>query len=157
MQDKNNVYGQVVKNGKLIYTQILINASPECVWSEFTNFASYPNWNPFIVSLKGTPKAGNSLEVLLKPPGKKGMVFKPKVLVYDSLKELRWIGKLPIGRLFDGEHVFRVEDNKDGTTTFIQYECFRGILVPFMKQMLNVNTKEGFSKMNEAIKIKCEK
>ena len=32
---------------KEIKTEILINAIPEKVWSIFTNFDNYPNWNPF--------------------------------------------------------------------------------------------------------------
>lgn len=156
-QNQSTATGHVIKQGKVVYTEIVIKASPEKVWQEFNNFASYPTWNPFIKSIKGNPVVGNKIEAFLQPPGNKGMVFKPKVLVYDSLKELRWIGKLFTGRLFDGEHAFILKDNKDGTTTFIQYECFRGILVPLMKKMLDVNTKNGFTQMNQALKERCEK
>jgi uncharacterized protein YndB with AHSA1/START domain len=38
---------------KEINTEILINATPKKVWSILTNFAEYPNWNPFIKSIKG--------------------------------------------------------------------------------------------------------
>lgn len=148
--------GQVIKKGKLVYSEILIKASPERVWQVFTDFENYATWNPFIKSLKGMPIVGNKIEVFLNPPGKKGMTFKPKVLVFDSLNQLRWIGKLFIGGLFDGEHVFLIQDNKDGTTTFIQFERFRGILIPFMKKMLDGNTLNGFNMMNEALKAKCE-
>ena len=157
MKNNQTTKGHVIKNGKVVYTEILINASPEKVWQEFVNFENYPSWNPFIKSLKGTPIVGNKIEAFLQPPGNKGMVFKPKVLVFDSIKEFRWIGKLFIGRLFDGEHVFILRDNQNGTTTFIQYECFRGVLVPLMKKMLDVNTKNGFTQMNEALKVRCEK
>ena len=33
--------GQVIKKGKLVYSEIIINASPEKVWQEFTNFENY--------------------------------------------------------------------------------------------------------------------
>ena len=59
-------------------------------------------------------------------------------------------------RIFDGEHTFKLIDNQDGTVTFIQYEHFRGILIPFMKKMLDNDTKKGFENMNEALKIRCE-
>ena len=77
MEDKCNVNGQVVKQGKVIFTEIVINASPERVWHEFTNFSNYPNWNPFIKYLRGTPVVGNKIEAFLQPEGNKGMVFKP--------------------------------------------------------------------------------
>jgi hypothetical protein len=149
--------GQIIKKGKLIYSEIIIKASPERVWKEFTDFESYASWNPFIKSLKGLPVVGNKIEVLLAPPGKKGMTFKPTVLAFDSVQQLRWIGKLIIKGIFDGEHVFLIKDNKDGTTTFMQFERFRGILIPFMAKVLDGNTLNGFKQMNEALKIRCEK
>ena len=158
MENKNNANteGKVIKHGKLIYSEITIKASPERVWQIFTNFEKYPEWNPFIKLVKGMPTKGEKIETFLQLPEKKGMVFKPTVLVYDSLKEFSWIGKLFIGYLFDGEHTFKLKDNKDGTVTFIQYERFRGILIPFMGKMLNNNTRAGFNLMNTALKQRCE-
>ncbi len=149
--------GQVITKGKLVYSEILIHASPERVWKEFTAFETYPSWNPFIKSLKGKVVVGAKIEVVLTPPGKKGMTFKPEVLAFDSLSQLRWIGKLIVKGIFDGEHVFLIKDNKDGTTTFMQFERFKGILIPFMKKMLDGNTLNGFRQMNEALKFRCEK
>jgi len=148
--------GQIITKGKLVYSEILINASPERVWKEFTDFESYASWNPFIKSLKGIPVVGSKIEVLLTPPGKKGMIFKPNVLAFDSAHQLRWIGKLFMGGLFDGEHTFLIKDNKNGTTTFIQFERFKGVLIPLMKKMLDENTLNGFNQMNEALKLRCE-
>lgn len=158
MKNKNDstTKGQVIKKGKLVYSEINIKASPEKVWQEFTNFESYSNWNPFIKSLKGKPAPNNTIEVFLNPPGQKGMLFKPKVLVFEPNIQFRWIGKLFIGGLFDGEHAFILQGNNDGSTTFIQFERFRGILVPFVKKMLEGNTLNGFNQMNEALKMRCE-
>lgn len=148
--------GLIIKKGKLIYSEIVIQASSEKVWEIFTDFAKYPEWNPFIKSLKGSPEEGKIIEVLLQPPGNKGMLFKPKVLKFEARKEFRWIGKLMGGGIFDGEHVFLLKDNADGACTFIQYERFRGALIPFMKKMLEGPTLSGFQQMNEALKKRCE-
>ena len=158
MENKNDSFtkGILVKHGKLIYAEILIKATPEKVWKEFTAFESYPSWNPLFKSLKGTPTVGNKIETILQLPGNKPMTIKPKVLIYDFLHQLRWCGSLIIPYIFDGEHAFVVKDNKNGTTTFMQFERFRGILVPLMKKMLDNNTKEGFNQMNQALKIRCE-
>lgn len=158
MEPKNDsiAKGLVITKGKLIYSEIVINASPEKVWKEFVKFENYSKWNPFIKSLKGSPAKGNQIEVFLQPPGKKGMLFKPKVLSFEPPLQFRWIGKLFIGGLFDGEHTFLLKDNKDGTTTFIQFERFKGLLIPFLKKMLDRNTLTGFNQMNEALKARCE-
>lgn len=137
---------------KEIKTQIVIKASPERVWAVLTNFEKYADWNPFIKSIKGNIKVGSKIIARLEPPNAKGMTFKPKVLAFDSQKEFRWLGHLLFPGLFDGEHKFELVDNQNGTTTFIQSEKFKGILVPLFKKMLDTNTVNGFNLMNQKLK-----
>ncbi len=156
MSNKNNAPGQVIRKGKLIYSEITVHATPQKVWGILTDFSKYPSWNPFIKSFKGQPVVGKTIEAHICPPGAKGMTFKPEILQYKQNEELRWIGKLFVTHLFDGEHTFLLRDNNDGTTTLMQFERFRGILVPIFKKMLDVNTQEGFKQMNEALKQQAE-
>lgn len=141
---------------KEIKTEILIHATPEKVWAILTNFDNYPNWNPFIKSIKGEVKVGNKITARIEPPQGKGMTFKPKVLIFEPKKELRWIGRLLFAGLFDGEHKFELIDNGNGTTTFKQSEKFKGILVPFFKKSLDNKTKKGFEEMNQKLKQLAE-
>ena len=83
------------------------------------------------------------------------MVFKPKILKYKENSELRWLGKLFIPKIFDGEHYFIVKDNLDGTTTFIHGENFSGVLIPFFTKMI-LDTKKNFEAMNEELKKRAE-
>ncbi|MDD4992806.1 MAG: SRPBCC domain-containing protein [Paludibacter sp.] len=141
---------------KEIKTDILIDATPDKIWAILTNFDNYPNWNPFIKSIKGDVKVGNTIIVRLEPPGAQGMTFKPKVLAFDAHKEFRWLGHLIIPGLFDGEHKLALTDNGNGTTTFTQSEKFKGILVPLLKQMLDGSTRNGFILMNKKLKELAE-
>lgn len=142
---------------KEIKTQIIIEATPSRVWEVLTNFGHYPNWNPFIKSVQGEVKAGEKIIVRLEPPGAKGMTFKPKVLAFNTNKEFKWIGHLFFPGLFDGEHRFELIDNGNGSTTFIQAEKFKGILVRMLSKMLDGSTLDGFKAMNEQLKIESEK
>lgn len=142
---------------KEIKTEITISATPEKVWAILTNFENYPNWNPFIKSIKGHVAEGNKITVRLEPPNAKGMTFKPKVLILNTNKEFKWLGHLLFPGLFDGEHRFEIIDNGNGTTTFMQSERFRGILVPMFKKMLDNNTTNGFNLMNKKLKELAEK
>jgi hypothetical protein len=137
---------------KEIKTEVLINATSDKVWTVFTNFDNYPQWNPFIKSIIGQVLVGKVIIVQLEPPGAKGMTFKPKVLTFEPNKELRWLGHLLFPGLFDGEHKFELIVNGDGTTTFRQSERFKGILVPLFKKMLDENTLNGFDLMNQKLK-----
>ncbi|MDR2651686.1 MAG: SRPBCC domain-containing protein [Prevotellaceae bacterium] len=142
---------------KELYTEILINAHYSLVWNVFSKFNEYPQWNPFIKLIKGEIKAGNRIYVKIIPPDSKEMVFKPKVLEFEENKKLKWLGRFIFPGLFDGEHLFELVDNKDGTTTFKQSEKYKGLFVPLLKNMLENNTKRGFVEMNEKIKEISEK
>jgi hypothetical protein len=141
---------------KEIRTEVIIKASPKKVWSCFSDFKHYAGWNPFIHSIEGSVNAGNTVTIKLTPPNAKPMIFKPRVLTFEQNRELRWIGHFIIPGLFDGEHIFELIDNNDGTTRFIQREIFTGIMVPFLKKMLDDNTRRGFESMNQKLKEKCE-
>jgi len=142
---------------KEIRTEVLIEASAEKVWSILVDFENYPDWNPFIKSIKGEVAVGKIIAARIEPPDAHGMTFKPKVLVFEKNKEFRWLGHLFIKGLFDGEHIFELIDNQNGTTTLVQSEKFGGILVPMFKKMLDTNTIDGFNKMNQKIKELAEK
>jgi hypothetical protein len=144
-----------VTTAKDIKTEILIQASPEKVWSILSDFDNYNKWNPFIKSIKGQVAVGNKISVRIEPPESKGMTFKPKVLTFETDKKLRWIGHFLFTGLFDGEHTFQLIDNGNGTTTFKQSEHFKGILVPLFKKSLK-NTEKGFNLMNQKLKEMAE-
>jgi hypothetical protein len=141
---------------KEIKTEILINATPEKVWSIFINFDNYPNWNPFIKSIKGNVKIGNTITARIEPPEAKGMTFKPKILSYETNKELSWLGHLLFKGIFDGEHKFELFDHGNGKITFSQSEKFKGILVLLFKKQLENNTRKGFEQMNIKLKELAE-
>ena len=138
-----------------IQTEIEIDASPDVVWSHLTSFEKYPDWNPFITSAEGKAELGARLSVTIFPPGGKAMGFKPKVLVAEPGRELRWLGRFLLPGIFDGEHRFLLESHGDGTK-LIQAEKFRGLLVPLMWKSMRPKTTRGFELMNEALKARCE-
>jgi hypothetical protein len=138
-----------------IETQIEIAAPVEYVWSWLTDFASYPQWNPFIRSIEGQLEVGRLLNVFIQPPDSRGMRFKPTVLAVVPNRELRWKGKLILPGLLDGEHYFKIE-SAPGGVIFHQREIFSGILVSLFRSSLDAATKHGFIAMNEALKQKAE-
>jgi len=141
---------------KEIKTQIQINASPEKVWQVLTDFENQGKWNPFIRSITGSVNKGNKIKVVLGPQGSKPMTFKPTVLAFDQNREFRWLGNLLFPGIFDGEHIFQLLKNEDGSTTFIHGEKFKGILVGLMAKKLDTEIKAGFEDMNRALKNRVE-
>jgi hypothetical protein len=138
-----------------VETSVRIDATPERVWEVLVDFPSYPEWNPFVTSVTGDPAVGTKLRVTLRPPGGRGMTFRPKVLVAEPGHELRWIGHLLIPGLFDGEHRFVIEPTGLDSCTLTQAERFSGVLVALFGQGLK-KTEAGFDSMNQALKARCE-
>ncbi len=138
---------------KPITSEIQIEASPARVWELLTDFPSFPEWNPFIRKASGKPKEGERLEV--KIGSGKSMTFKPKVLKAEPGRELRWLGRVFIPGLFDGEHSFTIEQLDEKSVRFVQSERFTGLLVPLFRGLEN-DALRGFEEMNRALKERAE-
>jgi hypothetical protein len=138
-----------------IETAIDIAASPRAVWDVLVDFAAYPDWNPFIRRLQGEARVGARLEVTVQPPGGKPMTFRPTVLAAEPARELRWLGRVLVPGLFDGEHGFRLEATAGGCRLH-HGETFGGILVPLFGKMLD-DTERGFAALNAALKERVER
>ncbi len=136
--------------------EVEIGAPAARVWTVLTEFGSYPDWNPFIRSISGEARAGSRLEVRIQPPGGRGMTFRPTVRAVQPGRELRWLGRLLVPGLFDGEHALRIEPLDEGRVRFVQEESFAGLLVPLLGGALR-RTEEGFVQMNEALKRRVER
>jgi hypothetical protein len=140
-----------------IRTEVEIAAPRERVWAVLADFARHAEWNPFIRSIKGELKVGGQLEIRIHPPGGKAMTFEPELIRAVPSEELRWIGRVLLQGIFDGEHIFELKPIDNGERTrFVQREEFRGVLVPFLWRTLNTDTRRGFEEMNQALKERVE-
>jgi hypothetical protein len=135
----------------VLHTELDINASPEQVWKVLTDRQAYPDWNPFIVSSTGELKVGDTITNVLRDTKGSETKFTPKLLAVTPNQELRWIGKVPPGALFDGEHSFHLTALPDGRTRLVQEERFSGAAVPFTRSLLNKTIKPQFEAMNQAL------
>ena len=59
-------------------TEIEISAPPAAVWEVLTDFARYPEWNPFLVEVQGSPKVGGELRVAVSPPDSREYHLSPR-------------------------------------------------------------------------------
>lgn len=139
-----------------IATEITIRGNADQVWSVLTDFAKYPEWNPFIREASGAAIPGSRLNVRIHPPGGRAMTFQPSVRVAVPGSELRWLGRVLVPGLFDGEHIFRISLLPDRRVRFEQSERFRGILVALLPASIYENTRLGFEMMNQALKERVE-
>lgn len=114
---------------KVFTNSINIHASPERLWGILTDASRYEEWDPGIVSMKGTIAPGEQLEIRAKAAPDR--VFKPTVTEFEPLRRMVWRSGLPLG-LFSGERAFELQPLGNGQTQFYVREEFRGLLLPLI-------------------------
>lgn len=133
-------------------TETVIAARPATVWHILTDTARYPEWNPFIRRLEGPLVAGGRITATIQPLGRRAMTFRPLLLRVEPERELRWLGRVLLPGLFDGEHVFRLLPEAGGTR-LIHEEMFSGLLTRLIRAE---PFRPSFEAMNAALKARAE-
>jgi hypothetical protein len=137
-----------------ISVETRIEAPADAVWAALTDFASYPQWNPFIRRFEGELALGARVEVVLQPDGSRPSTYRPTIVELKRGVAFTWLGHTLVSGLFDGRHHFELRS--DGTTTvLVQAESFSGLLVPLLKGTL-AGAERGFANMNELVKQRAE-
>jgi len=141
---------------KELNTEIEIAASAQTVWEILTGLSHYEDWNPHIPEADGEVREGSKLTIRVEESDGSSMTFRPTVTRVVPHSEFRWLGRLLIPRLFDGEHIFEITALGADRVRLVHRENFRGLLVlPFWNK-LNTETRHGFEAMNAALKVRAE-
>ena len=141
---------------KELNNEVEIHASAERVWNLLTDFARFPQWNPFIHRVSGEPKTGARLEVTIQPSGASRTTSRPTVLKAEPNHELRWIERSLLPGLLDVEHIFTIKQLDTTHVRFTQREVRTGILVPLRARGRATDTRRGLKEMNQALKAREE-
>jgi hypothetical protein len=141
---------------KQLTTGVEVQASPDRIWEVLADFAAYHQWNPFIVQAAGHVVPGSRLELKMRPPGGRTTTFRPHVLEADPGRKLRWLGRVLVRGLFDGEHSFTIQPTGPGRVRLTQHEEFRGLLAAPVLALIAKPTLQGFDQMNQALKSRVE-
>ena len=136
-------------------SEVEVDAPSERVWDVLTDFAAYPEWNPFIRHASGELREGARLKVVIQPPDRRATTFRPVVTRFVPVRELRWLGRLGLPKVFDGEHIHQLEALGENRTRYLQSERLSGLLVGPLSRQLD-DTLRGFEAMNQALKARAE-
>ena len=138
-----------------IKTEIVLRATPEEVWKALTSFEKYPEWNPFIISVKGKVELGSQLENTMLNNGKE-MVFRPIITKLEINHSFEWLGTA-FGGLFKGRHYFILEGVEGEQTKLSHGEKFTGLLSGVIMMVIKKDTLHNFQMMNKALQKVVEK
>jgi hypothetical protein len=133
----------------------VIDAPPSVDWDVLVTGEDYAAWNPFITDVSGELVAGARPRLHIASPGKRGMTFRPRVLDATPEARLRWVGRLGLPGLCDGQHEFLLAATDSGGTQVTPRETFRGALVPLLEGRLEP-ARQGFNEMHTTLRERAE-
>ncbi len=139
-----------------IETSIEIAAPLERVWAILSDLSAYHEWNPLIREASGDLQPGGLAQLFIATPGLAKRRVAVRVLALDPLKEIRWLGRLLLPGVLDGDHRFVLSPLSAGRVRVVQQEAFRGLCVPFVERWLLPKMTLGFQAMNEALRQRAE-
>ncbi len=138
-------------------TEIEIDAGRHVVWDVLTDFAAYPDWNPFLIRVETRAVPGTPVALRVKIR-ERILDLDARILVALPERELRWAGPLSAVQalLFRGEHYFVIEDRGPDRVRFVHGENFTGATVPLVGWWLRRNLLPAYVAFNQAIKQRAE-
>ncbi len=140
-----------------VRAETLIEASPQKVWDTLVQMGQYENWNDQLHFLGGKVAPGEKITLRLSVEGAKPYTFSPTINHWVKYKKWGWIARTGMPGIFDGEHMFELEE-KEGKTLLVNKEQYRGILAPIIQQQpMMKNAPKGFEQMNQQLKTHIEK
>ena len=142
---------------KEVRTEIEINSYPECVWKILIDFATYDQWNPFINKIIGLPTEGSKIDIYIETPSGKSRKYSPRITKVEEGRELRWSGKSSLPGFLNAEHIFTIEELQPEHVRFTQREVFDGLLTRLFGKGVDIDVRQGFQHMNEALKKRAER
>jgi hypothetical protein len=140
---------------KELRTEIEIQATPEKVWAIFTDFGSYPSWNPFIRKFEGTLAPGERIAITLRL-GRRMVNLRPTLTVMIAPRRLHWLARQFLPHLFDVERRFVLEPLGQSHCRFVQSETGSGVLAPLLMPLLKRQILDGYRRLNLALKERVE-
>jgi hypothetical protein len=135
---------------KSVHDEILINASPEKVWSVLTNTNVYSSWNPVMKLLEGELAEGNTVKYQFTQSTESVYTISARVKEMIPQEFLNQVGGMPVFLTFN--HRYILNSTNEGTKLII-HEDYQGIGVHFWNPQ---PVEEAYKKLNSALKKHVE-
>lgn len=130
--------------------EIIINSAVNEVWNTLINFERFPEWNPFLLKIKGELNKGSRLRITVQPVGGKKTVTNTTLRKIVPGHIIQWSSGNPI--FFAAQHTITIKPIGENKTLLIQTEHFKGIF-PFMfSNRIIMSAQDSFEGMNRALK-----
>ena len=135
---------------KSVHHEIMIDASPEKVWSVLINTDQYDDWNPVMKLLEGKVKEGNKVKYRFTQEVDKVSDIPSNVKQIIPHKLLNQGGGMNGVITFDHRYILEEKNNQTKVTI---HEDYQGIYVNFWNP---APVEAAYKRLNEALKTRVE-
>jgi hypothetical protein len=139
-----------------IRTEIRIDAPPSRVWRVLTDFPRYPEWNPFILEVKGVVRQDAVVPYRFEFPRGIRLWANARILRFAAEQELRWTAHFLSPCVFNGEHYFAIAQPSASQCLFQHGEVFTGVTLPIAWPVIRAYGQQIYGSLNEALKRRAE-
>ena len=137
-----------------IVTELEIDAPPSLVWKVLCDFEAYPEWNPFVLSMRSQLKEGAKAMAHFDMGFKRPLPMPLRIVTVDPEREFAWAGGTE--PFMQGRHYFRLESLPNDRTRLTHGEKFTGVLggiaAPLVKRS---RLAANYDKLNQALATRC--
>ena len=146
---------------KSLTRSIAIDAPARDVWGVLAAVAAYHRWNPFIVfgrvMFRQQLESGRLLEAHLSyNQGKTNHKVTARIVMADTLSELRWVVETKAPFLWRFEHAFFINPKSDTQVEFVHRRRSWGLAAPFIRLFTDKRSGRAMDAMNQALKKAAE-
>ena len=148
--------GRNAEGHRSVHTEIVIDATPEQVWTVLTDTKSYPQWAVFMEAIEGKIRDQGQITAHFRPNEKKEKVNKvTHTISVTEGKEFSWSETVMMG--IKDHHRYIVEPMPNGQTRFIQSDLVKSGMSWLMGNSLIKFEKENYPKFNRSLKAEVER
>lgn len=133
-----------------VRVELIIPAPRLAVWDVLTDFARYPEWNPFTLGVHTSGRIGDPVLLDVSLGGRR-MKLRERMRVYEPQRRVGWGLRILGGVLLDCTRVQELEDAGEGSTRYVSHESFRGLIVPLFFKRYRAAMQEGFDATAHAL------
>jgi hypothetical protein len=150
--------GAELNDTTIASVRVEVDAPASVTWEVVTDFASYPQWNPFTVRVDTSGEVGDEVLLHLPDPSKPGETFTTRehIRVKDAPHHLQYDTGDSIPQMLAIRDQW-VEDLGEGRSAYRTTDVFTGEIAQVVYDMQAEWVKAGFDATALALKDRAEK
>ncbi len=137
-------------------SRIDIQAPQHQVWAVLTDFAAFPEWNPYQREVRGEAVEGRSLSLCVHESGGTERHYWARVVTSAAPDLLRWQVEILSAGLLRCMHTFELIASGKGKTTVEQSIRFSGPLATLVRGRFASEMGWGVEAMGKALRERVE-